>query len=475
MRKLYRNFSNLLLVTALALCVQISLPYQALAGETVETMTSGSVTYNTNELHRVGSKIIFNAAPSLSDIEACDGSDPDVTCPPAFFSPSTVNVEYECMGYSSAYPNGGWALNTGGADQCWSALRVCYFEGTPSEVCTDIGPQTLSDTNNENVTYDDACTQGDPALKDYCAINYEPGLVANGPSNITGDTGDDMFKIPPALPKSQGYFVYKRPADPDYELRFFKRNTGSARDDTPMMVPSGPFTDFSDFKKFVSAPPSMIDIEGGCYPVEINLCQGGAPPPAPVGCTLGPLVEVGTPSMPWPSGMTTWDGWAGDMSSPGPGNFCQGANYVATSAGGTQTFNDYGGNCGSLVEGDFSPTGKCIDRVEANCGGNLSCASNCSVLVRNCAAAPPPPTTCGTVQNTALSYEVGGMVLDCTPSDQGGNLGLNACSENYSTGDQVTDADDIAAGMCAYGPIGATPSTCAWKEVIIANGGSACP
>ncbi len=510
------------------------------AGETVTTMNSSSVQFSTNELHRVGSKIVFNAAPTMADIDACDGSDPDITCPAAGFSPSNVQVEYECKGYSSAYPNGGWSLENVTADQCWSALRVCYYEGTPSEVCVDVGPQDLGAPNNQKMVHDDTCTPGAPGAKDYCSINYSgPTRVPNGPNAITGNTGDDMFKIPPVLPKSQGFFSYKRISDPDYELRYVIRNAGSARDDKDLMLPSGPFTDFADFKNFMDSPPSFLTVEGGCYPIDIKLCEGTVPPPpAPSGCVLGPLVEVTSPSMPWPSGIKTWDGWAGNMSSPGPGNLCQGANYVTSSAGGNEVFNNYGGNCGSMIAGDFSPIGKCIDRVEANCGNNLSCASNCSVLVRNCTtgSAPmpgncgsangtststmpasnlcnatgiaptvvdngttwdwtctgqngggddtcsaPKTTACGTVTGYSPSAETDGV--DCATRERffpSGNLLIPYCRGNYTgVGDQVTNATDIANGNCAIEGLSSTGGikvgSCVWKDVTIMSGGSACP
>lgn len=93
-----------------------------------------------------------------------------------------------------------------------------------------------------------------------------------------------------------------------------------------------------------------------------------------VGCTLGAEYVF-----------NDWDGWAGDMASPGPNNYCQGSNYIGTEYGGTGTLANLKGTCGSNTTGYFNANGgDCFTRVTANCGNNLNCATFCQVYARGC-------------------------------------------------------------------------------------------
>ena len=137
-------------------------------------------------------------------------------------------------------------------------------------------------------------------------------------------------------------------------------------------------------------------------------CTGGGAPTgstatcsankASAGCVLGPIEEVSGGAYP---SIKTWDGWAGEMSSPGPHNLCQGSNYVSTAYGGTGVFASLA-SCGSLGAGDTSPNGACLKSVSANCGNNLSCATNCSVGVHRCASGATNGV-CGSANGTTVS------------------------------------------------------------------------
>ena len=112
-----------------------------------------------------------------------------------------------------------------------------------------------------------------PKVKKYCV--WSPGGMSrmNG-GGITGETGDDMFQIKPG---AEGFFEYVNMADdPDdldapWRLTYLKRTGG---EDKPVMIPSGPPGDYSDFERFAkNVPKDIVEVGEGCYPAGFALCD----------------------------------------------------------------------------------------------------------------------------------------------------------------------------------------------------------
>lgn len=390
--------------------------HTAFAGEVQEDLPRvgepQGIIYNTNEMHRLGSTINLVGAVTTGDIAACNvGAPLSTSCPVAYFSPSPIDVTFNCAGYSAGLPNGGWALDAAATtgDQCWSALHVCFYTGTINETCVNVGAQTINDANNQQVVHNPNCTPGPPVgtEKDYCAVNYDlvtHAISENSDENITGDTGDDMFKIPPL---SHGFFVYNRPGDPDYELRYIERTpvSGSPNNSKDMMLPSGPFTTgtpFSDFKTFMDTPPSFIQTEKACYGVNVRLCEGVVPsPPAVHGIcgdatyattfytsapptTASPteLCFRGVPTAVAGSGPWSWtcNGLNGGLSSN-----CS-ANQVVVASCGPADGQNYpipptSGLCSTGLPGGMTASGltwnwSCTGSPSSNPANNTTCSAN---------------------------------------------------------------------------------------------------
>ncbi len=173
------------------------------------------------------------------------------------------------------------------------------------------------------------------------------------------------------------------------------------------------------------------------------------------GCVLGPIEEVS--GGPYPT-TATWDGWAGDMSSPGPFNRCQASNYIGVSYGGDGVFGSYA-DCGALDTGDFSPNGACVKSVWANCGGNLSCATQCSVGILPCAGPGPINGSCGPAAGApTLSTPTTGL---CNAGSDGGvtlagNIFSWTCNGSGGGSNDNCSAPQIINGTC--GPADGTPT-----------------
>lgn len=408
-------------------------PQSAQAGETIETLSTNGVVYTTpTENFRLNSKIEIQAIPSFSTIAACSSGNSDISCPPAGFTPNQLDLVYDCKGYSSANPAGGWVLDTTRAGHdpvCWQDLRVCYYQGTINELCYEMGTQTIGDTNMQSVNHTEACSIADPKKK-YCVTNYD------GSNTVKGDTGDDMFKI---LPNANSFMTYKRPGDTDLELRYLKRNPGFTHDSMELMLPSGPFTSFADYRRFLNNPPDYMTIEGACHPTTVRLCEGTVPPPPVINGACGDAAYGGFYSSP-PSG------GAGGVATT---TLCYSGTPSAVTGSGP-----YEWTCNGLNGGASSPVCSAAPTVIAQCGssdggnfysaplsgycnvGNPSPLSGSGPWTWYCRGAPSPANddTC-----TANLIQDG----DCGPAD--GNA--------YSTAAQVN-----AAGLCNT-VHGSTPSS----------------
>lgn len=116
-------------------------------------------------------------------------------------------------------------------------------------------------------------------VKRHCIHNYEgasDGIVGVDPNP---DNNDDMFRI-----KGSGVAAFleyvDRGSDLDsHRMNWFERSGG----DSAIMMPTGPHTpgssQYKDYDRFLARAPGGLKIEPGCYPANITMCTGSAPPP----------------------------------------------------------------------------------------------------------------------------------------------------------------------------------------------------
>ena len=110
-----------------------------------------------------------------------------------------------------------------------------------------------------------------------------PEIMDNSAVSDPSVLQDDMYSIRTA--GSDGFI--ERPLDYDGvanpfngtvatqdRLIWMARTAEPGIPDKRMMIP----TRNSDFRQFISAPPSYIQVERACMPVRVTLCDGVAPP-----------------------------------------------------------------------------------------------------------------------------------------------------------------------------------------------------
>lgn len=220
-----------------------------------------------DEYSRIGSSFVVKKnISSTADIALC--SEPGVEC--RTFTPGQASATIKCNGADdTAQDNGGWDANNI-SGQCWGKLTVCYGSGTPAEKCVDINGDPAT-KDNVSYTVESSCQDGaygTPEKKQYCAHNY------TGQAGVTGDTGDDMFKI---SQNAGAFFEYPRVgglSDTD-RLRWISRSGSETRG---LMMPSGPAGSFEDYRSFIhNAPSSDVTVERACYKVSAHLCDGTGP------------------------------------------------------------------------------------------------------------------------------------------------------------------------------------------------------
>ncbi len=166
-------------------------------------------------------------------------------------------------GFSGSDKWGGWAVE--------SSSGVCY--GAKLRVSD---PYHLE---AEATTKCDESSDISPDEKDYCTYDG---------TNVTGQTGDDMFSISPAGSGSSadnGNFIeYRKVGDmnSDYRLRWVTRTGNGDHSSSDMMIPSGPPGTFADYKTYMSryldaSSSAPVIVEKGCFPIEVELCLNEAP------------------------------------------------------------------------------------------------------------------------------------------------------------------------------------------------------
>ncbi|AGH97644.1 hypothetical protein A11S_821 [Micavibrio aeruginosavorus EPB] len=147
---------------------------------------------------------------------------------------------------------------------------------------TNLCYQVMKKATAADVAADDysKCTSANmlsPKEKQLCAFDEQT------PSQISANTGDDMFKMLSANGyTSNGAFMEygKIPMGDNSKLKWVERESGYNPNGT-VMIPSGPESSLADYKDFVRKPPTgVVSTESACFPAQFSLCAG-SPPPSP--------------------------------------------------------------------------------------------------------------------------------------------------------------------------------------------------
>lgn len=208
--------------------------------------------------------------------------------------------------------NGSWSvLSVTGV--CVRPMGCCYINRQGNILvdhgCRPITAESQLSVINYNtgnsVNRCDATKFKNPKYKKFCVVNPD-GTPDNGTSNavtyhggIGGNTGDDMFRLANG---GDAILINENAANGNIgypfraaliEDRRVRPVNGQAPD---IMIPAGPAGTFSDYIRFLSAPPAGVDVtlvgvQGGvpvpgglCPPVSLSLCSdiGDALPEPPV-------------------------------------------------------------------------------------------------------------------------------------------------------------------------------------------------
>lgn len=207
-----------------------------------------------DEYSRIGSKVTVTFESTLSE---------------------NASATLKCTG---AATKGGWEV-TGVTGLCWREFTIAECNDT---ACTQVlVPENPVGPADVLFYPSHRCSSPDPK-KNYCVHNYA------GSAGITGNTGDDMFKID----KGGGaFFEYGHLDETDpYRVTWIERTGGVTG--RSLMIPSGPPTSmtrtkedgstevvppYGDFKRFVDNSPSFVTTQKGCFPVSVGLCVDEPP------------------------------------------------------------------------------------------------------------------------------------------------------------------------------------------------------
>lgn len=128
-----------------------------------------------------------------------------------------------------------------------------------------------------------SCLTGLPILPEHVELTATPIDRSDGTnpkhyrttadSGITGETGDDMFRIDPG---AKGFFEYGKIAEDAKERAIhITRNGGKP---LGLMMPSGLAANgYQDYLTFVKNAPDFVRIEEACTPLTLNVCDGALP------------------------------------------------------------------------------------------------------------------------------------------------------------------------------------------------------
>lgn len=402
----------------------------------------------TLEHYLPGSNLIVTGPDEITDIENCVNPPPtypDLEC--RNLTPGTARVDYSCAGYdTTTSATGGWN-ETVVPGTCWNDLDVCFYPGTPSEICIEWDGNN-ADSSDVITAYDtDTCPAG-MQVKGACVHNY------SGSSGIDLVTGDQMFGI---WDGAGAYFEYPAAGD-DYRLRYIYRDGGDTA--LRLMMPSGPLAGanaYNDFRGFIDKaeePGSRLNgivraTAEGCYPVSsIRFCQDRPlpPPPSPPVDGVCGAADGGTFAS-TPSSNFCSSGSATAVSGSGPWNWqCMGSNggtndSCSAAYSGGSTYTEYRCQAGSWID---SGPGSC-GAASAN---NYFCFSGeANEDLSICCSSTPSDSTCSS------GGDVTGL---CGPADGG----------TYGAASDATNAGLCAAGTASLTPSGSGP----WSWTCLGSG-----
>ena len=197
---------------------------------------------------------ITGAVNSISQIKACNDN-PDIVC--RNLMADDVQAEFVCTADRS---NGGWlAQNIHG--NCFKSLDVCRkirdAKGNViREKCTSL--ETKAQASSISINPYSRCNKTSVG-KNHCTWKAD---------GLTGNTGDDMFRISPTGTGFLEYVALGSMSDQD-RLKWFKRDDDKKLD---MMIPSGPGKTYSDYRRFISNPHPTVSVKDACYPANVSFC-----------------------------------------------------------------------------------------------------------------------------------------------------------------------------------------------------------
>ena len=172
---------------------------------------------------------------------------------------------YAVLTCSSPNSSGGWHKSSASlhmSGNCWDAYTIRYYQGGVLQTHhVPANPIDLSDVHIQPVSACHGSNKGAPSSKDYCVF---------GTSDITGDTGDDMFRVKSS---ASGFLEYMKISDDNGDnsgLKYIRRNS-SGRD---LMLPSGPPGDYDDFYNFMDNGP--LNTEAACQTAKVSVCPSSA-------------------------------------------------------------------------------------------------------------------------------------------------------------------------------------------------------
>lgn len=194
-----------------------------------------------------------------------------------------ASATLECTGGAG---KGGWrVVNTTG--KCWTEYTVADCD---EDSCVE---RTISENpvdSNDVIMHAFHKCDSPHASKNYCIHDYD------GRIGITGDTGDDMFKL--EADGGGAFFEYKNLGETDpYRMKYYEWNSAAGGiSGKGLMIPSGPPTSmtrtdadgntitvppYGDYKSFVDNRPSFVKVDSACFPITLSLCD--EEPPAGTG------------------------------------------------------------------------------------------------------------------------------------------------------------------------------------------------
>lgn len=262
---------------------------------------------NISSYHVEGDNVTFTRALALSDIADCYG-DPRLVCSDLIAEEKTVQIN--CNGGGDG---GGWGYVESflpeDEQKCFESIKICNRNGycmmwdgttTLGPVPTGIGVKFYPWSSNatalsakDNFVFsqcDSASSHVDDQYKEHCIWSSDAtassspvskrikGVVDSkgSTSGITGNTGDDMFRVPydPTGGTQSAYIEYLDIDEDDEDrLQYITRDSSKATKPYSVMIPAGPRDTYEDYREFVNNAPAAFGLSAkdACYPVKARI------------------------------------------------------------------------------------------------------------------------------------------------------------------------------------------------------------